>query len=133
MLLLLGFLLVCFSLQTFVFPRKSDEKDAKTFVRYVEEEGPAYMAGLREGKHLSFTLSFLIFLLENAPQLLIYKRTPKRNAKSSYIYNRNDAIDKIFRKSTTTFDLLKQRCQTQTQSGPKVSSEVISWARINVY
>lgn len=38
-----------FYLQTFVFPRKSDEKDAKTFVRYVEEEGPAYMAGLREG------------------------------------------------------------------------------------
>ena len=43
--------LVPFFLQTFVFPRKSDEKDAKTFVRYVEEEGPAYMAGLREGKH----------------------------------------------------------------------------------
>ena len=33
-----------------MFPSKSGEKDVKTFVRYVEEEGPAYMAGLREGE-----------------------------------------------------------------------------------
>ncbi|XP_065051634.1 microtubule-associated serine/threonine-protein kinase 2-like isoform X2 [Rhopilema esculentum] len=38
-----------FYLQTYVFPDKTGEKDVKTFVRYVEEEGPAYLAGLREG------------------------------------------------------------------------------------
>lgn len=41
-------------LQTFVFASKTGEKDAKTFVRYVEEEGPAYMAGLREGEMIFF-------------------------------------------------------------------------------
>eukprot|EP00794_Sanderia_malayensis_P017438 gene17437-19182_t len=38
-----------FYLQTFVFTKSNGGKDRKTFVRYVEEEGPAYMSGLREG------------------------------------------------------------------------------------
>ena len=51
---------IIFFRQTFVLPNKLGEKDAKTFVRYVEEEGPAYMAGLREGKKAILWSSFYL-------------------------------------------------------------------------
>eukprot|EP00111_Clytia_hemisphaerica_P015752 TCONS_00046513-protein len=38
-----------FWLQTYAFPKNGGEAQKRTFVRYVEDEGAAYMAGLREG------------------------------------------------------------------------------------